>query len=104
MDGCHTPLLISIVAQEAMDAVAKDRVRDVGALKVRIPLCKIGSHVAVRLDEWQQTRTRESLVNSVQGESGDIFTYLTHATQRTDFIELCLIFLMMTSCSCNMKT
>ena len=61
MDDCETPLLLSISAQEALDAVlyAKDRVWDLRALKVRVPLYKSGAHLAVRVDEWGAEEKRK---------------------------------------------
>ena len=91
MGGCHTPLLIGIAAQGALDAVfnTKDRVLDVRALKARVPLCKIGSYLAVSVGEWQQTRAQQSIVKSALAGNGDILKFLTQAVQRANSAEMC---------------
>ena len=51
VDGCLTPPFISMSARAAFDAVlyAKDCVRDVRVLVVRVALNKTGAHLTVKL-------------------------------------------------------
>ena len=54
MDGCDTPLFISLAAQTALSAVFDPcaRVWDARALGVTVPLIPLGGHLSVRVYGW----------------------------------------------------
>ena len=93
MPDCGTPLLLSLSAQVALDAIfhAKARLWELRALGVTLPLVPIGGHLGVRIDDFTEAETDKRAQNrQPQGtsEKGDLSVFLAEAGAADDTLEL----------------
>jgi hypothetical protein len=93
MPDCSTPLLLSLSAQVALDAVfhAKARLWELRSLGVTLPLHPMGGHLGVRVDDFEESETDKRARNeqpSSVSEKGDLTVFLSAAEAPDESLEL----------------
>ena len=93
MPDCSTPLLLSLSAQVALDAVfhAKARLWELRSLGVTLPLHPMGGHLGVRVDDFEESETDKRARNeqpSNVSEKGDLTVFLSAAEAPDESLEL----------------
>ena len=93
MPDCSTPLLLSLSAQVALDAVfhAKARLWELRSLGVTLPLHPMGGHLGVRVDDFEESETDKRGRSERPGnvsEKGDLSVFLAAAEAPDESFEL----------------